>query len=79
MATIALLLVFVILAADALYSRCRVALRRRAAAHSPRPAWDLVQPVREGWRALETERPDGDEGQQVAGDDLSRLFRGRRA
>jgi len=78
MVTGIIILVLTLLGADALYSRLRVGLRRRAASQAPKPAWDLTSPVREGWRPLaEAAQPVADSPESEDAD-LSRLFRGRR-
>jgi hypothetical protein len=77
MFTAILVLILVVFTGDALYSRARLSLRRRAVAAQPvRPAWDLVQPLREGWHSLGDGQPrSADDSQQAeGGDDLGRLF-----
>jgi hypothetical protein len=85
MVTVILVLVLVVFGADAIYSRARLSLRRRAATQPQRPAFDLVGPSRKinppiggligqpDWRPLDEERADSSEG---GGEDLSRLFGG---
>jgi hypothetical protein len=78
MFTAIIVLVFVVLAGDAIYARWRLALRRRAVAQSPPPAWELSSPSSGGWHPLGEKRPAAD-SPQAEGTDLSRLFGGRRS
>lgn len=76
MITAILVLALAVLAADALYARARLALRRRAASQPQRPAWDVMRGTREGWRPLETQGRSAD-APETGSADLGRLF-GRR-
>jgi hypothetical protein len=77
MITAIIVIVFTILGADALYSRSRLTLRRRAAAQPPQPAWNLSSPSSgNGWHPID-EGFHSTDGPDAEGTDLSRLFRGR--
>jgi hypothetical protein len=70
--TLILIAVLVLLVADTIYARARIALRRRAATQRPRPAWDLTSPSDRGWHTLAArDRNDS------FGNDVGRLFGGR--
>jgi hypothetical protein len=80
MVTVILILAFVLLGADALYSRSRLTLRRRAAAQPPRPAWDLSSPSSgNGWYPIDEGASSADGLEAQDSTDLGRLFgQGRR-
>jgi hypothetical protein len=79
MITTAIIIVLAILGADAIYSRARLTLRRRASTQPQRPAFDLVRPSGGGWRPIDERANSADGPDAEDGADLSRLFgQGRR-